>query len=95
MDEDGYPDTGELEAIAFWPPGDYRALFQFIRDRWAYEGAGYFRQEGNTYYLSTAGWSGYESIIEALERNKVFWFMCWVSSARGGHFRFFIPEVQP
>lgn len=34
--------------------------------------------------LATAGWSGNESIIAALKTNRLFSFMHWFMSARGG-----------
>ena len=39
-------------------------------------------------YISTGGWSGNESIIEALRQNKWFFCLYWVQERRGGHFVF-------
>jgi hypothetical protein len=47
------------------------------------------------YILHTGGWSGHESIINALQKNELFWFLCWKSSHRGGHYVFdlkFLPN---
>lgn len=89
LDSDGYPTEEDLECIAAWSHADgFRALLVAIEPIWAHAKAGYFRQEGQQFYLSTAGWSGNESIIAALQRNFVFWSLCWVSSRRGGHYVF-------
>ena len=42
------------------------------------------------YSLSTGGWSGNESLIDAMQGNWFFWTF-WISSRRGGHFVFEIP----
>ena len=91
-----YPTKGALRAIRGWRlyEGDsWHGLMRYVREFWNYADIGYFRQEGSMYYLSTAGWSGNEEIIKALQKNYTFWIMCWVSSRRGGHYEFEIPPV--
>lgn len=88
MDADGYPTSAELKKIQKWPHTDLEGLLKYVRERWAYADMGYWRQTRHRYYVSTAGWSGNESIIGALEKNYVFWAICWVQSRRGGHYIF-------
>jgi hypothetical protein len=90
-DADGYPTEEELKRIAEWDYKDLPGMMEFIEDLWEYNYFGW-KQEGNEYYLSTAGWSGNESLICAMQDNLMFWSICWERSRRGGHFRFQIPE---
>jgi len=94
-----YPEPEDLERIRTWGPGehgDFPGLMDFIRSLWHFADAGYFTQEGEAFHLSTAGWSGNEDIIEALEANGVFWMTCWQRSERGGHYRFTVkPWPKP
>jgi hypothetical protein len=46
---------------------------------------------GRVYFMSTGGWSGNESIIDALAKNRLFWLVAWQESRRGGHYRFELP----
>lgn len=86
-----YPTEIELETIRYWVVDDldeYHAIMDYIHDRWQYANSGYWTQEGDIYKISTAGWSGNESLIGAMQDNFVFWAMYWVSSRRGGHYVF-------
>ena len=85
MTPSGYPDEEELQTIREWED-DYAALLEYVRARWKY--ARFFCVEDGTYKLSTAGWSGNESLIRALKENSVFWGLCWKASRRGGHHEF-------
>lgn len=91
-----YPTKAELDEIRNWG-GDFEfiSLMEFIQGIWKYVDMGYFKRKGRTFWLSTAGWSGNESIINAMEENKhLFWFMNWESSKRGGHYKFRIRKVK-
>jgi len=97
MDEHGYPDEGELRDIENWPHTDHLGLMRFVQrlwrypDRWHEEPVyGSLREgrEGVEYRVSTGGWSGNESLIYALERNTLFWALCWQLSQRGGYYEF-------
>jgi hypothetical protein len=97
-DEDGYPTEAALRIIELWP-SDWPAsgVFNFIKPLWAMPHFGWHssvNHEGNLeYHLSTAGWSGNESIIKALKANvNYIWEEVWVQSRRGGHFTFEIEE---
>jgi len=89
-----YPDRKTLRFIGAYdiigsPIPD---LFDFIVQSWwmAEWGA---RRTRRRLYLSTGGWSGNESIIEAMRGNWFFWSMCWVQSRRGGHYIFELPII--
>lgn len=92
FDGDGYPTDRTLDRIAKWPYTDLRGLADYVRSLWNYPS--YARKRGNRYLLSTAGWSGNESLIGALQQNYMFWAICWESSRRGGHHVFTLPKVK-
>lgn len=100
LDDDGYPTETALDIIREWPftMGD-RELFVFIKSIWWMADWGW--KEGiepserelvervYRYRISTGGWSGNESIIQALQENKwCMWYLTWVQSRRGGHYIF-------
>ena len=101
LDDDGYPSEHELTTIREWKidnMGDCEQLLTYVQFRWQYPE--YFRiakrrtrdwRSGplrRTYFVSTAGWSGNESMIGAMEENVVFWLLTWHSHKRGGHYEF-------
>lgn len=99
---DYYPNDEDLKRVKEWPPEDYPALMEFLRERWWAAEMGYFTKQETIpyeplaqltaiYHLSTAGWSGNESFISAMQENYLFWSLCWYSSRRGGHYEFRIP----
>lgn len=45
--------------------------------------------------LATGGWSGNESIIGALQKNWLWWAMCWQSSHHGGLYFFQFDSDAP
>lgn len=85
-----YPTREELKKIIKWKPENFKGLMDFIYGIWEYANDGYWTQKGKRYYISTAGWSGNEHIISALEKNWTFWVMCWQQSKRGGHYIFHV-----
>ena len=101
FDADGYPTDTFLDSIKAFDIKSYAdcvKLFEIIKPFWKYADVGYWTESngrledsnkpGMTYAISTGGWSGNESIISALESNRVFYALCWYSSRRGGHYVF-------
>jgi len=85
FDADGYPTDETLDKIESWS-GDWEGLMNFIKEAWRYKD--YFKQNNNFYTLCTGGWSGNESLMTSLKMNYVFWSLFWVSSHRGGKYKF-------
>jgi hypothetical protein len=103
IDDDGYPTEPALELIKKWHWSDCKGLFEFIKDIWHLRSWGwtevdasqltptdddYNKDGGKLFFISTAGWSGNESIITALKSNTMAWTLTWVQSRRGGHYIF-------
>jgi hypothetical protein len=91
MSEQDYPTEEDLQRIREWPSTDLDGLMAFVRACWKYADWGWL-QEGRRFSISTAGWSGNEELIEAMQENFVFWALCWQSSRKGGHFEFELLE---
>jgi hypothetical protein len=85
--------------------GAFDELIDFIEHLWEYPDFGWHlhppgefldevkpscNPDSRLLELSTAGWSGNESIIAALQ-GTMFWMVCWQQSVRGGHYQFIIP----
>lgn len=97
MKPPSYPCEADLQIIRDWTIEkcalDCHELLAFVRQRWSYADWGW-RQRGDTYHISTGGWSGNESLISALEQNLVFWAFCWQRSERGGHYVFHVRPIS-
>lgn len=101
LDEDGYPTDAALDKIAHWE-GDLTEIFEFIHSIWHLKSWGWHSEETNDdilkdrkvirYDISTAGWSGNEDIIRAMQENFWLWHLTWVQSRRGGHYIFQIKK---
>ena len=104
LDEDGYPTENALEIVEKWHWDDARGWFKFIEGLWAYHDWGWKEKDEShdwnkdkivhRYYISTAGWSGNESIIRAMQKNDWMWHLNWVQSRRGGHYIFELREFN-
>lgn len=94
-DSNIYPTEEELSKIRNWDiiENGIEGLIGFIEERWEFAsyGMGFFQWNGMELELHTGGWSGNESIIDALESNHLFWMSYWQASKRGGHYYFKIP----
>jgi hypothetical protein len=103
LDDDGYPTDDALTIIEKWHWDDSKGWFKFINGIWHLAswgwGEGLEKHEWNDndvyrYHISTAGWSGNESIIRAMQENYMLWSITWVQSRRGGHFIFEDVELK-
>lgn len=92
FDEDGYPTDETLENIKQWPHKDsFNGLVEYVQGAWNH-GYGYMIQGDGKFTLVTGGWSGNESIVDALLENPLFWAKYWKASFRGGSFDFDLPK---
>jgi hypothetical protein len=109
LDDDGYPTEAALKAIEIWHWDDVKGWFKFIEGLWHFRSFGwkevdephewsemdqYKGRMVHRYYVSTAGWSGNESIIRAMQDNDMMWHLNWVQSQRGGHYIFELKEFD-
>lgn len=104
LDEDGYPTEDALEIIEKWHWDDARGWFKFIEGLWHYRSIAWKESDEpherdnlktvHRYNVSTVGWSGNESIIYAMEHNRMMWYLNWVQSRRGGHYIFELKEFD-
>ncbi len=95
FDSDGYISDESLKVIEEWNHwANPKEFMEFIRKCWSYPDR-FVECKRDTYYLSTGGWSGNESVIASMEKNFAFWIVCWQQSKKGGHYWFKVknPEV--
>lgn len=105
LDDDGYPTDAALDVIRLWHYADAKGWFKFIEGLWHFRNWGWNEKNEpdernkdkvvHRYYISTAGWSGNESIIRAMQENEyMLWTLTWVQSRRGGHYIFELKEIN-
>lgn len=88
-----YPTEDDLKRIEEWDAiKDAQGLIDFISELWSYPD--YFKRECEVLELHTGGWSGNESVIEALEKNLMFYALFWQKSERGGHYYFTVRKFS-
>ena len=90
-----YPDESDLKKIKEWDAIiDPFGLIEFI------ESVGWcepIRKRGKrVWYVEfhTWGWSGNESIIQALRENQMFFAIYWLKTTRGGHYYFKVYRLK-
>lgn len=98
LDEDGYPTELACERIKSWHWSDKSGWMKYVESLWHLSEWGWSEsdephdwKEGeivHRFQVSTAGWSGNESLISAMKQNFMLWSMLWVQSRRGGHYIF-------
>ena len=104
LDDDGYPTDSALEIIKLWHWDDVTGWFEFVNSLWHLRSWGWSEGEEDhdyendkkvhRYHISTAGWSGNESLIYAMQENSMLWHITWVQSRRGGHYIFEGKELE-
>ena len=98
LDEDGYPTDDAITIIEKWHWNDIPGWFTFINSIWHLASWGWTESNETDdmnpdkkiyrYYISTAGWSGNETLIRAMQNNDMMWTFTWFESQRGGHYIF-------
>lgn len=85
-----YPTKAELKKIREWNYLKPMELIEYIRPYWKkYGNMKITGKKVINLQMSTGGWSGNESIIEALNSiNNLFFTLWWQKSERGGHYWF-------
>jgi hypothetical protein len=99
MDNEGYPEDTELELIEKWDWNDTFGLIDYVKERWTYNDAVKEKWVKNDYgnlvmklELHTVGWSGNESLVNALNRNLMFNLLHHKKWEAGGHWYY---EINP
>jgi len=101
LDEDGYPTDDALDKIANWDYNDPRGWFKFIENIWYLRSCVWSEvrkadldlPDKIEYHISTAGWSGNEDIIRAMQENNILWSDTWVQWRTGGHYIFHVKNI--
>lgn len=93
----GYLTEEALRRIEEWKIADkisIRKCFDYIESLWKDSNCSFVRESIDDYILHTDGWSSNESIIDAMNNNKMLWLLTWYESRRGGHYKFRIIDIE-
>lgn len=98
LDLAGYPTPDALRLIENWHHEYAVTWFEFIHSMWYASDWGWqsevvphrFREGRNVmkFDVSTAGWSGNESIVKSMQKNEMLWWKTHYQTRRGGHYIF-------
>lgn len=88
LDKDGYPSMLSLRRIQRFSLVAYPlpAFLALVRANWWMDCG--WEHRGKTLWMSTGGWSGNEDVIDAMDRNLLFWPLSFDTHWTGGHFKF-------
>ena len=98
MDYEGYPtEETEKRIEHYW--GGVLEFFAELHKVWHLASWGWSEGDGFRYgrkkenkirrfHISTAGWSGNEAMISAMQENFFLWHCAWVQERIGGHYIF-------
>lgn len=66
-------------------------MLRALKNIWAYANWGW-KETSKEFHISTAGWSGNESIMSSLHANKTFWKFFQEDYKAGGHYTIKLKE---
>lgn len=95
FDKDGYPTEETLQEIRQWKNEnnqDAIDLLRYIQAAWYYPDRA--KDKDGLFVFSTGGWSGNESLIQALQENSIWFYLCWNSTCLPGGFLCIATEPQ-
>ncbi len=102
FDADGYPTDHTLQMIADWAYDDLAGMLRFAEKCFdKHYGSWKMIMGGRALRVATGGWSGNESVVDAMMLNRAFVAGHWEMSARGGLYIFnlrnldYRPNEQP
>lgn len=103
FDSDGYPAEETLQRIENWQFSDKQTFLELVSYAKSAYNTNYgnwivienydklkdfFFDSFSALVIATGGWSGNESVIDALKANRFFWALSNVASFRGGLYIF-------
>ena len=97
LDKDNYPDEKSLKEIEQWDilKQGVQGLLDLVEENTHYGDWSFCIKGKHVLRLEyhTGGWSGNEDVIEALQKNWLFWSVFWKKLEVGGHYYFRISKA--